>query len=120
MDKVRCNKWKNCTNKKCHWKDFNENYSNYKLPYSFYCFMNGRTAILDKVSTLKKTFKAWAISDVMDGERQLFSIRDSTEAVQGGWITRKFARECVGYLKDIGERSPEARVEKVKITVETE
>lgn len=117
MDKVRCNKWKNCTNKKCHWKDFNENYSNYKLPYSFYCFMNGRTAILDKVSTLKKTFKAWAISDVIGGERKYTTPFNGDNCI---CTSREEARVDLRYYKSWKLGTPKARVEKVKITVETE
>jgi hypothetical protein len=117
MDKVRCNKWKNCTNKKCHWKDFNENYSNYKLPYSFYCFMGGGTVILDKVSTLKKTFKAWSISDVIDGERQYI---DGLYKDMFKRDDRETARTWLRTFKKTGICSPEARVEKVKITVEAE
>jgi hypothetical protein len=70
------------------------------------------------VPVMKKIFKAWAISDVIDGER-CFGIDYVEDLSAMVYLTRESARDILREVKlEFGR--PKARVERIKITVETE
>jgi hypothetical protein len=69
---------------------------------------------------MKKTFRAWAISDVKNGKRELLIITSNDDSVIGACTIRAKVRHTLDIQKYRHYVSPKARVEKVTITVESE
>jgi len=122
MDKVRCNKTDKCRFAKEDCPHFKEH------SYKPECKITGMGYACEKgascksvESPLKKTFKAWAISDVIDGERQLYpkQIPDTTKLEDNTYDNRDEARDNINWFKGNGVLSKNARVEHVLITVES-
>jgi hypothetical protein len=121
MDKVRCKNWKACS--KIGGINCPHEVPHKKLKGGV-CDRKGVCDICIPIeSSLKKTFKAWAISDIIDGERKLvkpiafkFPFQYEYDTFDARWCARNKLSEC----KRIGKLSSKARVEKVKITVEVE
>jgi hypothetical protein len=119
MDKVRCKNWKACS--KIEGVNCPHEVPHKKLNNGA-CDVKGVCDICIPVeNSLKKTFKAWAISDVIDGERKLVkasAFRYPFQYEYDTFETRDNARFELNRSKWNG-LSHKARVEHVSITVES-
>lgn len=119
MDKVRCIHFDSCYIPCGHKTEHNEFYECHSCGVgSGWCKPIVTKKLSVKVKPLSKTFKAWAISDVIDGERKLLDITSNDNGVVGVCPLRYKARRSLAKFKSRYQVSHKARVERVKITVE--